>query len=121
MERLTRRTENGTAIYAVPNEDPAEWAHNRHNVLEKLTQYEDLEESGRLVKLPCAVGDTVYVPGDNNDAVEFVVSGFTTYEDGEWLVALEDGSPFTAYVAFDDVFASPEEAEAKLKEMEGEQ
>lgn len=28
---------------------------------EKLKEYEDLEEQGKLVKLPCAVGDTVYV------------------------------------------------------------
>lgn len=26
----------------------------------KLGEYEDLEEKGRLLKLPCAVGDTVY-------------------------------------------------------------
>lgn len=28
---------------------------------EKLKNYEDLEEQGRLIKLPCKVGDTVYV------------------------------------------------------------
>lgn len=28
---------------------------------EKLKEYEDLEEQGRLIKLPCKVGDTVYV------------------------------------------------------------
>lgn len=27
----------------------------------KAKEYEDLEEQGRLLKLPCAVGDTVYV------------------------------------------------------------
>lgn len=26
----------------------------------KLKEYEDLEEQGRLIKLPCKVGDTVY-------------------------------------------------------------
>lgn len=26
----------------------------------KLGEYEDLEEQGRLIKLPCKVGDTVY-------------------------------------------------------------
>lgn len=29
-------------------------------VQKKLKQYEDLEEQGRLIKLPCKVGDTVY-------------------------------------------------------------
>ena len=28
----------------------------------KLAHYEDLEEQGRLVELPCKVGDTVYIP-----------------------------------------------------------
>jgi len=28
--------------------------------VEKLAEYEDLEEQGKLLKLPCAVGDTVY-------------------------------------------------------------
>ena len=27
----------------------------------KLAHYEDLEEAGRLIELPCAVGDTVWV------------------------------------------------------------
>ena len=31
------------------------------SVCEKLGKYEDLEEQGRLVILPCKVGDTVYV------------------------------------------------------------
>ena len=30
-------------------------------VLEKLGEYEDLEEKGLLVKLPCKVGDKVYI------------------------------------------------------------
>lgn len=29
----------------------------------KLKDYEDLEEQGRLIELPCRVGDTVYVNG----------------------------------------------------------
>lgn len=28
--------------------------------IDKLAEYEDLEEQNRLIKLPCAVGDTVY-------------------------------------------------------------
>jgi hypothetical protein len=31
------------------------------SVCEKLGKYEDLEEQGRLIKVPCKVGDTVYV------------------------------------------------------------
>lgn len=52
MERLTRRSANGTGVYATPSGEPIEWENNRHNVLQKLADYEDLEEQGRLVKLP---------------------------------------------------------------------
>lgn len=61
MERLTRRSANGTAIYATPNGEPVKGEDNRHNVLQKLAYYEDLEESGNLLKLPCRLGDTVYI------------------------------------------------------------
>ena len=60
MERLTRRSANGTGVYATPSGEPVKWEDNRHNVLQKLTEYEDLEEQGRLIILPCKVGDTVY-------------------------------------------------------------
>lgn len=30
-------------------------------VIDKLAEYEDLEEQGLLLKLPCAIGSTVYV------------------------------------------------------------
>ena len=32
-------------------------------VIDKLAYYEDLEESGRLVELPCRIGDALYVFG----------------------------------------------------------
>lgn len=44
MERLTRRSSNGTGVYATPSGEPVEWENNRHKVLQKLADYEDLEE-----------------------------------------------------------------------------
>lgn len=38
--------------------------------MEKLKDYEDLEKQGRLVKLPCKVGDTVYVIVGKNISVQ---------------------------------------------------
>ena len=60
MERLTRRTENGTAVYATPNGDPVKWENNRNKVLRKLADYEDLEEQGKLLKLPLGIDSSVY-------------------------------------------------------------
>ena len=54
MDRLTRRTETGGIKYT---------RHNiyEENIVEKLAEYEDAEEQGLLLRLPCKVGDTVYV------------------------------------------------------------
>ena len=60
MERLTRRSANGTGVYATPSGEPVKWESNRHNVLQKLADYEDLEEQGLLLRLPCKVGDKVF-------------------------------------------------------------
>ena len=60
MERLTGRSANGTAIYSKPSRDTVKWWNNRCDVLCKLAEYEDLEEQGLLLRLPCKVGDTVY-------------------------------------------------------------
>lgn len=53
MERLTR---NDMKIGFIDSRTLPSY----QGIYERLRTYEDLEESGRLVKLPCAVGDTVY-------------------------------------------------------------
>ena len=63
MERLTERSDKmiwfkdqGLKI------EPCEMnSHHCRMILEKLADYEDLEEHGLLVRLPCKVGDIVYV------------------------------------------------------------
>ena len=52
MSRLTLRDKNGKA-------NPQKKV-NHQDLIEKLAHYEDLEEQGRLIELPCSVGDTVY-------------------------------------------------------------
>lgn len=52
MKRLTERDENGD-IYVKQ--------HNYIEVLKRLAEYEEKEEEGFLLHLPCIVGDTVYV------------------------------------------------------------
>lgn len=89
MERLTERSENGTAVYKTPSNELVKWNNNRHKVLQKLADYEDLEltpeqiremdriyseqakelgeyknaeKQGLLLKFPCKVGDSLYQP-----------------------------------------------------------
>ena len=42
MERLTERSENGTAVYKTQSSELVKWNNNRHKVLQKLADYEDL-------------------------------------------------------------------------------
>lgn len=81
------------------------------DALNKLAEYEDLEEQGKLLKLPCAVGDTVYTlnPLLNGKTVigETTADAFFCA-----LVMLEGRFGKT-------VFLTREEAEAALKERCG--
>lgn len=70
MERLTDYSDDEcTYIIGVGNETCEEFCKNAvdgckncyiQQVFKKLADYEDLEEQGLLVRLPCKVGDTVY-------------------------------------------------------------
>lgn len=53
MKRLTMKTEDGYERVSI-------WTKNQQ-LIDKLAYYEDLEEQGRLVKLPCKVRDIIYV------------------------------------------------------------
>lgn len=53
LTRLTHKRESGMKSgYWTPN--------RKEELVERLAEYEDLEEQNQLLKLPCAVGDTIY-------------------------------------------------------------
>lgn len=56
MERLTKRGFNFTADFI--KRDIDSWSIAQ--AMTRLQKYEDSEEQGLLLKLPCKVGDTVY-------------------------------------------------------------
>ena len=126
MERLTRRSANGTGVYATPSGEPVKWEDNRHNVLQKLTEYEGLEEQGRLIKLPCKVGDTVYAIGFNNNKPiiyeSVVLSVLITEKEIAFNVKVDEfeiNSQLKQSMFDKTVFLTEPEAEAKLKELRG--
>lgn len=87
-----------------------DWYKDRCSKLEKeLQRYKDLEEQGRLIELPCAFGDKVYSVYKGYD-----IHGNKTFhiENEAFRVYMLDG--FGKHV-----FLTKEEAEAKLKELEG--
>lgn len=85
------------------------------NMIKKLATYEDLEEQGLLVRLPCPIGTTVwdiYGTGIRKN----VVSGIEYGKDGRWFLwANEDEWLGELNVV---VFLTREEAEKKLEEIQ---
>ena len=111
--RLTKRNADGIACSAKPFEI------STFNMVEKLAAYEDAEEQGFLVMLPCKVGDTVW----SRDVEPWTVVSV------EWfsrkVTQLHCKSPVTGRgMTFSigkrslgkTVFLTREEAEAALKE-----
>ena len=121
MDRLTERDEFGNAdIIGVDSMDlqcnlEFDEFNKVTNALNKLAKYEDLEEQNKLLKLPCAVGDTVYTIYSDEDGSfieEPKAEEVSTHR--VWIDSM--------YFDYDDfgktVFLTREEAEAALKELE---
>lgn len=104
---------------------------------EKLATYEDAEEHGLLLRLPCGIGSDVYtIPSkvnyelnilnlhpENNKVYHQKVALITFTEKG-WYMECDKDREYATYRILPDKmyketwFLSQEEAEAKLKEME---
>ncbi len=87
MERLTKRISNpeGKNIIAYTMGDYEDTTAGEmtssdvRTVLRALANYEDLEEQGLLLKLPCKVGDTMYYTHPEHlggKIEEYTVTGF---------------------------------------------
>lgn len=90
--------------------------------LEKLATYEDLEEQGLLVRLPCKVGDTVYVP-TRNFVSELRITMVSVDMHGAYFSWMLNSGIYPNLDGFSKsklgktVFLTREEAEKKLEEM----
>lgn len=91
--------------------------------VDKWEEYKQLEEQGRLLKLPCKVGDTVYAI--TRDFIsEYTICSIEKYNEGfVFIWRCEKGiyinvRGFTDYDIGKTVFITQAEAEQKLKEME---
>nr|UVX50450.1 MAG: hypothetical protein [Bacteriophage sp.] len=137
MERLTRRL-NNNKIVAIKGDScdynaysfdcqTSEERKRLKTALEKLANYEDLEEQGLLVRLPCKVGDTVYRvnAGAKQPIIPMTVSEihFLCYKN-ERVVrfdAISKGDMGEICYRLEDigriVFLTHEEAVNKLEEM----
>lgn len=92
-------------------------------VYRKLKDYEDAEEQGLLLRLPCKVGDIVY-------KVNKASKKISKHRVLKIEIEKMEGTDFTTQIWFENydftfahrfgevIFFTREEAEAKLKEME---
>lgn len=119
MERLTERDKEIPTL--VNNAEY--WL----KVYFKLKDYEDAEEQGLLLRLPCKVGDTIYeVSYENRKYIirEHIVNQFVyiAYRNHRIEIYCEGENGFLsssiAGKLDDGLFLNREEAEAKLAEME---
>ena len=98
--------------------------------LTKFKEYQQLEEQGRLIKLPCKVGDKIFLDfaGFGKDVDKFTVKDFhlDCFKDGETILFCDyESNDRTLSGQIDvmefgkTVFLTKSEAEAKLKELRG--
>lgn len=127
MSRLTEREPHWLGEeFWVSAQEPDE--EELDEVYMKLKHYEDLEEQGRLIELPCKVGDTVYLIYNSiNDSKWRLAIGFYSVTDillnvnREPLVRISNTyGTFKLSEFGKKVFLTKEEAEAKLEELKGE-
>lgn len=99
-----------------------EYAENKMELvglLEQLKEYQQLDEQGRLVKLPCRVGTEVYNITWWDDVQEKVVVKGKTY----YRTVHKHKISKSIFTYFDilefgkTIFLTKEEAEARLKEL----
>ncbi|MCI9418335.1 MAG: hypothetical protein HFI82_13285 [Eubacterium sp.] len=99
-------------------------------IVDKLAEYENIEEQGKLLKLPCAVGDKVYAHCSMFGILEYEVDNIAisktiTYQCSSYSKPVGDcPSECLDEIELDisdfgkDVFLTKEAAEKALKEME---
>lgn len=124
MERLTEKTKDCFG-YRLKDGSDAEvgffkdydafFSHNM--VVKALGEYEDLEEQGLLLRLPCKAGDTVYIPLINRIMEKQVIS-IIVQRSFIMVYCGNNSYPFSREDFGKTVFLTEEEAEAKLREME---
>lgn len=130
MGRFTERDEYGNAdIIGVSSLDlqfnlALEEFNKVTNALNKLADYEELEEQKKLMKLPCAVGDTVYRinKGKKEPIIPMRVIGIAIRNENELVIQTKDIADdnhnlYSKNSIGKTVFLTKEAAEAAVKEM----
>lgn len=112
MERLTEKLKSGTYVPKAP----------LYEMCDKLGAYEDLEESGKLIKLPCKVGDKVYVKMQSGNLAEAEVRDFSYFLTCGFCVVVTSKAFNKQHIPFSEfgktIFTSKYEAEGRKSSAE---
>ena len=92
--------------------------HLAMDMIKKLAHYEDIEEQGRLITLPCSVGDTVYWISESDACLFCNGPCYERCEEGALKIKEIPFKPHMLNEIGEIIFLTKEAAEAKLAEME---
>ena len=132
MERLTEKIGNTNCVkgygsnckYGFQHCRTEDWENCKtiDDVIDKLAQYEELEEQGLLLRLPCKAGNTVYSIANDGKIYPVKATREVRIVDGVLHIICES-CKYSDLVSYGDigktVFLTKSEAEAKLKELRG--
>ena len=91
MEKLTERIEKYIDAYQLPpwGREVDGTVELLHDVLEKLTEYKNLEEQGLLFRLPVPIGTTVYkfepLAKETEKYVKTTITRYEVFGDSIWF------------------------------------
>ena len=134
MERLTEKQSSGFDLKSMNGEWCNKYCEQQrvqtcnecgiYQAIQKLAEYEDLEEQGLLLRLFCKIGDTIwYVDNDDDDYPIKLEIDIISIDDNKniWYYANDDIYGKFGFIDSDfskTVFLTQAEAEQKLKEIE---
>lgn len=90
------------------------------DIIDRLAELEDKIEIGKMIELPCKIGDTIYgivQPDDDDSYIKECTCRVIAVCDNGVEIAPE---PDECFLDLLGVFATRAEAEARLKELKGE-
>ena len=115
MERLTKRRDNGNS-YVTDEHCFDTWANSfEGTAIDRLAYYEDMEEQGRLVVLPCKLEADIFRLGVKEVCGYWQVAYAEVYLD-EIVMVDDSDNVFTEADIGKTVFLTREDAERALKE-----
>lgn len=119
-ERLTYKTNGKYMNTVVEQAPPYAIDCDIDTAITKLAEYENLEEQKKLLTLPCAVGDTVYVKMQSGGYAEAEVRDFSHFLSCGFCVVVTSDKFNKQHIPFTEfgktVFLT-KPAEAALKEL----